>query len=177
MGKKVKTKNIAQLLVADDNESFANVQCVIKSIGKTVTTKNNNVFTKLKVGDDSTKDMMPLTYWHNDGKEAHEFNEGDIVCITRGYVKTDNYTYKNPQTQEDVAVSEKTLNLSKTSTYGPAGRIYKVPTMDAAADHDLLVRLVALMMKAGVDTGAYGIEITDEEIDPLVKEVTERGMA
>ena len=66
----------------------------------------------------------------------------------------------------------------------PAGRYYLTlskhasgveSTVDSTAKHDLLKRLVLLMVRAGIDSDQYQVKISPSEVMPIIGELRGEG--
>ena len=167
MGKKATKYNVGMLLLADDFTNVSNFQATVMGVGEArdVTLKDGSQKTilPLRLGDASTTDTIPLDLW----EPKSSYKAGDVVRVTRGYIKTNKFT-----TKEGVDVTEKKLCLSlKSEQYGTAaGELIKVDS-DNSVTESLLNKLVALMVAAEIDSdkvlgedGKPAVVFTDEEV-------------
>lgn len=137
MGKKARTWTVAQVLVANDKETVNNLQATVVS-ATARTTNNGKPLLDVKLGDDSTKDLLSFTYW----EPKTTLDAGDTIRLTRAYTDTDSY-----QDPSGAPITKRVIKLSKAFTGGqygdqPAGDVIKITgtskitsTVPNALDH------------------------------------------
>ena len=125
--------------------------------------------TNMTLVDESDADGIRFTYWDPE----FTVNVGVPVRLTRAYMTINSYTDKDGN-----RVAERVINLSREFTEGkypaPAGKLIKLG--GGGAPSGLLVKLVTLMIKSGVDPDAIGVPFTPEERAEMVAIATKEGL-